>query len=768
MRRTPLRRLGLVLLAATIAITGFSTPAQADPDTGTVAGHLTSNGQPVANAQVTAYGDGSYGYGYTDETGGYQIADLPPGSYVVQFQATGHPDQYAHGASTWDEATPIPVTAGTVSTVDEVLLPIGTISGRLVDASGNGVTAQVSALDEDGTAAWTYTVDGNYALGVLAGRYQIEFILEGGDSQWAHGARDGSTAAYFDVAVGHTVTVNDTLLPIGTVTGHITNADGGPAAGVSVDLMSPDGLSGASGYTDADGAYRIEGVFVDQWRLRLRRESGLEQWYPNVWQESAAGTVAVTAGGVRTVDQQLLPTGAMSGHFTATGGAGLADVQVSLQYADGENINMWAYTAADGGYSFPELPVAQYVVRFDDYQSVDQWARGKTTFAAADRVTVTAGQTAVVDDTKLATGALRVIAKNAFTGATINEFSVQVGMRYEYTENGVLTVADLRAGDYTMEAYTQGYSSATVPVTVTGGDTTTITVSLTPQAKLVTKVVDKATGAPLAGVCVIGMLPSNPVMPDGCGQPTGPDGKVTLFTDAGKVQLFAFPSQAPGYGAQWLGANGGTGLQGQARDFTMTAGQTVTAPTIRMDKAGTITGKVTTKTGGIEFGSVRVLDESFNVGGGLGSAEIAADGRYTIDFLGPYQWPLLFKAKDHAPQWSGGTGNRYIAERVTVTAGQTTTYDYKMTRGNLITVKIPGDLGNGFIVVENAATGDISGAGWTEQDFAHGATFRVLGPQTVKIRWIGEDDWQWYGGADRASATIVSVPAGGNTVFVLS
>ncbi|MFD0595111.1 hypothetical protein ACFQZ4_24305 [Catellatospora coxensis] len=44
----------------------------------------------------------------------------------------------------------------------------------------------------------------------------------------------------------------------------------------------------------------------------------------------------------------------------------------------------------------------------------------------------------------------------------------------------------------------------------------------------------------------------------------------------------------------------------------------------------------------------------------------------------------------------------------------------------------------------------------------------MLGPQTVKIRWIGSDGWTWWGGADRATATPVSVPAGGNTVFVLS
>jgi hypothetical protein len=46
--------------------------------------------------------------------------------------------------------------------------------------------------------------------------------------------------------------------------------------------------------------------------------------------------------------------------------------------------------------------------------------------------------------------------------------------------------------------------------------------------------------------------------------------------------------------------------------------------------------------------------------------------------------------------------------------------------------------------------------------------FRAVGPQSVKIRWLGQDGWVWYGGADAEHAAVVSVPAGGNTVFVLS
>lgn len=766
MRRTPLRRLGLVFAVVTIATLGLSAPAQAEPDTGTIKGHLTSNGQPVAGVQVDTYGP-SWASALTDADGAYELTGLDPGPYGVVFRAAGRPEQFAYGATSWGSAAEIWVTAGGTTIVDDELLPYATFTGRFTDPNGEGLSVNVTATSDTGQTSAVWAGDGNYTLGVFPGRYRIQFQRDFGDPQWAYGARTAEAATVFEVTAGQSVTVNETQLPIGSVTGRITTADGAPAPGVRVDLIDRDGIGGPLAITDQDGRYRIDG-FGGDWRLRLMREnSNLVQWYPNAWDESDAATITVTPGAVLPIDQQLLATGSLSGHFTDAAGTGLAGVEVKPSFAAGGDTGLWAYTGEDGGYTFPELRPGDYIVRFDGAQGVDQYARGKVTAAAADRVTVGAGQAAVVDDVRLPTGSLTLRARDAATGQPLQDFSAFIGSRSVWADNGVIALPAVRADTYQATVDARGYLVARTTITVTAGAETALTVDLTPMARLHTKVVDRATGQPLAGVCVLALELVTPAIGDGC-EPTDASGVVNLPVDAGKRQLFAFPADAAGYGAQWVGRDGGTGVQPRAQVFTFTAGTVTTAPTIRMDRAGVISGTVTSETGQLPGGTVWAVDQAHNTGGGFGYASFGADGRYTIDFLGPYEWPLLFKVDGHAPQWSGTTGNRLLADKVKVKAGKTTRYDHRMVRGTEVTVKLPGVQGNGFMAMENAVTGDQSGGTWSEAPFAQGVTFRVLGPQFVLVRWNQGPQWEWYGGPDREHAKTVFVPATGSKEFVLS
>ncbi|GIG01548.1 hypothetical protein Cci01nite_66410 [Catellatospora citrea] len=764
MRRTPLRRLGLVFAAVTITTLGLSVPAQAEPDTGTIKGHLTSNGQPVAGVQVDTYGD-SWGSALTDAAGAYEITGLSPGPYGVVFRAPGRPEQFAYGATDWSSAAEIPVTAGGVTTVDDELLPYATFTGRFTDAAGEGLSVNVSAISDTGQTSGVWAGDGTYTLGVFPGRYRLQFMRDFEQPQWAPGARSAEDAAVFEISAGQTVTVNETQLPVGSVAGQITTADGAPAPGVRVELVDRDGMGGPLAITDQDGRYRIID-FGGAWRLRVARENGLVQWYPNTWHEQDAATVTVTPGVVLPIDQQLLATGSMSGHFTDAAGAGLGGVQVGLTLPNGDSTGQWTYTGEDGGYTFPELAPGGYVVRFDGAHGVDQYAHGKVTEAAADRITVTAGQNAVVDDVRLPVGSVTLRARDAITGQPIEQFYASFGAQSPNAENGVISLPAVRADTYQANIFANGYLTTSATITVTAGAETSLTFDLTPMARLHTTVVDRTTGQPLAGVCVLALDLVAPTIGDGC-QQTDASGVVDVPVEAGKRQLFAFPDGAEGYGAQWVGRNGGTGAQPRAQVFTFTAGTVTTAPTIRMDRAGVISGTVTSETGRLPGGTIWVVDEAYNTGGGFGYANFEADGRYTIDFLGPYEWPLLFKVDGHAPQWSGTTGNRLLADKVKVKAGSTTRYDYRVVQGTAVTVKMPGKLGNGYVAMENAVTGDFSGGVWSEDSFEHGATFRVLGPQLVRVRWNEGPEWHWYGGVDREHAKTVLVPATASKVFVL-
>ncbi|WP_117210165.1 hypothetical protein [Allorhizocola rhizosphaerae] len=146
---------------------------------------------------------------------------------------------------------------------------------------------------------------------------------------------------------------------------------------------------------------------------------------------------------------------------------------------------------------------------------------------------------------------------------------------------------------------------------------------------------------------------------------------------------------------------------------------------------------------------------------------VTADGRYTIDFLGPYDWPLLFNAWDQASQWSGQVGNRHLARAVKVNAGATTTFDFRFRPAVAVTVKVRGvPAGIDSIVALNAITGDfMGGAGGLPGD---SVTMGLVGPQLVKLLITPRDGEQrWVGGDDFLDAQPFWIPASGSRTITV-
>jgi hypothetical protein len=280
-------------------------------------------------------------------------------------------------------------------------------------------------------------------------------------------------------------------------------------------------------------------------------------------------------------------------------------------------------------------------------------------------------------------------------------------------------------------------------------DTTTIEVS----------VVDAQTGEPLAGVCFFPATRSQFTFPDGCraAEISDEEGAATVTVrEGGTYQLFAWPHAADGYGTQWVGHTGGTGDQRKAARIEVPDGGTATAPVVRMDPAGSISGTVTDPDGQpVAFGRVMLGPDQFNVGGQMGWTAINEDGSFTFDGLGPYEWPLLFTTFGVPSQWSGQAVNRYRAERIPVTVGDTTGYDYQLTTGTQVTIVL-GDVPDAsFVLGLNAQTGDRVGA-WSP---AFGAfTIPVLGPQPVKFLLDASD---FVGGDDFRSARTFVIQSSG-------
>ncbi|MFJ8581842.1 carboxypeptidase regulatory-like domain-containing protein [Micromonospora sp. NPDC093277] len=663
MRRSTLRRFGALLLGITLALTGLATPAQA-ASTGSITGHLTDGGAAVTGGAVYLYGDDvdHWDYAWLDDQGRYAFNAVPPGRYRVNFEAWGHPTQYAYGKSDWSSANLITVTAGGATVVDDELLPAGTITGRLVDRTGAPVPYAFVSAEATDYSSYGYGntgPDGSFDIQVVPGSYRVRFDV-GGFTQFAYGTLDSDAAAVFAVTAGGTVTVNDTLVPTGAMAGRFTDASGAPMPGV--DVYVSNGQFFGSAQTDQDGRYRLDQVPV--------------------------GT--------------------------------------------GYTVHFYSSTLR-----------------------MQQYAYGAVNESKATRFAVTEGGTTTVDDQKLPTGRVRLTAVDSRTGQPILNFSSSIGLDERQARNGEAVYPTVPVGTHEIWAYASGYSFDGASVTVVAGEQTDVRLVMEPLARVTATVVDAATGAPLPGVCIVPVLVDEVRMPDGCGEVTDANGKITQWfgKGAGTYQLLAWPDQADGYGAQWLGPRGGTGDLRRATQFTVKSGETVTPPVIRMDRAGVITGQVFGPDGAAlsRGGTVRIAGEHPGLGGGFGAFAIGDEGRYRIDKLGPYEWPLLFDVYQHATQWSGGEANRDRADRIKVVAGGTTTYDYRLAAGVAVTVASTTPF-QGYLVARNSDTGDIVGTWWLDKPNL-GVARQLIGGQHVRFEYYpSESGRRFVGGESFATA----------------
>ncbi|MDI1462928.1 carboxypeptidase-like regulatory domain-containing protein [Catellatospora sp. KI3] len=641
----------------------------------------------------------------------------------------------------------------------------GTITGTLTDAGRPVAGAAVSAYGP-GWGSATTDATGHYELsGLAAGAYRVQFDAPGHPSQYAYQQTEWSNAAEVSVPGGGQVTVDDQLLPTGTITGTFTDQAGDPVASVPVYAESDLG-TGAAATTGSDGAYTLA-VLPGSYRIAFESVPGNRQYAVGTADQGSATVYPVAAGQNVVVDDTALPTGRVAGRFTERDGTGIADVQVQVYSSFGPNFV--TTTDHNGEFHLDQVFAGVYRVRFDHYErNFFQFYPGKLEDQYADAITVTAGQTTTTDDTLLPTGSVHFTVTDALTGAPIAAFGAGTWFTSVEGTGGSLTIDGVSVGNQRVYASAAGYlSSGEVRVTVTEGVVAEVAIALTPTAKIAATVVDARTGAPVEGFCVLATKQDETMFLDRCTR-SDSDGHVLVdYLRAGSYQLFAYGNlyeeQRSPYGAQWVTADGGTGNQSLAAWVTVTAGQTTTGPVIKLDRRGTITGTIK-GVGGAAVTSSAVTFGNFHYHSGDGPITIAAnaDGAYTVDFLGPYHWPLRFVARDYPTQWSGNAPTRPSAAKIKVWADRSVTYDIQLVQGATLTVDGPE---RGWYVAYNASNGETVGACNTIT--AHSCQMRVLGPQNARFKVWGDQDW-WYGGTDITDATPVKIPATGTKTVTIT
>ncbi|MEV0728472.1 carboxypeptidase-like regulatory domain-containing protein [Polymorphospora sp. NPDC050346] len=779
MYRKLLRSVAIASIVALTATVALASPATANPTFGSITGTLTtSTGTPATGVRVTLLDTNHFHRGEVglNSQGQFTFPLVRAGVYKVSFTNSANQVQWAHQQRSFETATEITVVAGAATVVNDSLLAPGTITGRVTDS--NGVPQAgiwVSARGPDGSVGTSADIDGRYTLSLLPGEYQVELLLGSGFSQWIPQQEQSHTAQVFTVEPGGTVVADDVVAPTGSMTGRVVDASGQPAANVDVSARSITSGGGATTWTDDNGDFQIPRLFPGNYKVRFQLPSGATQWGHGQPAEDYADTFSVAVGTQTTVNETLLATGAIAGRFVDQSGAGIGHAEVTAY--DSYNNSAYVMTDETGAYRFDDLIVGDYKVSFvDPTTGRRQYAYGVGNFEDAATIVVQADATATVDDTLIDGGALRVTATDSGTGAPLTAFCAHLegpSYGYECTTNSEILFDGIGIGRYIVSvnpAPSSLYLDGKAQATVTANATTDVAVPVPLGGAITATVSNRATGAPVAGVCVATVAAGTARLPDGEPHCSDGAGQIDIrLLEPGDYHIFVRPRESTGLGAQWLGANGGTGAASSAKRITVTAGATTAAPAVLLDPAGAITGVVRSADNTPRAG-VGVALSSIHPGVGGNYPVTDQNGRYTVRGLGPYAWPLFFMDHQHARQWSGGTANRMVAQKIQVTSGATATYDIRLKTGTVITGSIRDRAGqpvpDAYLMAHSALTQDIIGIKWENGDTYE---MRVLAPELVKVWALAYVDDQevefWYdNGTDFASARTVAVPAQGRTL----
>jgi hypothetical protein len=655
----------------------------------------------------------------------------------------------------------------------------GAIAGHLTSATGAALrSTPVTAHPVLGGPDHRATTDtsGKYRISKLPpGNYRVSFQLPGTSLvEYARHKKVETQASLIAVTAGHTTTVDEQALPVGTVTGHLRDRKGHPVVAARVAVLSTDDIRLSQfTMTDSAGAFTTH-VFTGIFTVRFTFGT-LTQYAVQQIDDTLAKKYHVGSSSPTVVEETTVPTGKIGGKITERDGSPAAGARVVLTPVTNNDLTLSATVASDGRYGFDPVPVGTYRLQLTAAdQSRRQWVSHTVDDRQAASIAVTVDQTTTVNDQFLATGALRVTATDPAGQPLTNYCATVTGggnQRGGCTLSGPVEIAGIPAGtSYQLAVSVPDNSRLRTVlrgVTVVAGKTTSRTVVLQPSATIQTTTIDARTHQPVPFICVDAVSPGGQRLPAqrGC---SDANGKVRIGgLAAGSYVLLAHALDGV-HGSQWVGPTGGTGNESLAQTVTVQPGQVRTQPAITLDPSGGVKGTVTDKVSGKAVADVCVtvipigLGDSFGVG--CEGARTDSAGHYTLSGLGPYAWPVEYALTTPTPgyawQWSGGAAGRKQATPVVVTAGATVTANAALSAGTTVGGAVVDGHGAPLttrVAVVNTDTGDLAAT----PVFVFGRYQVRVVPQTVRIAYSGpfaDPPVFWYHNAtDFTHATPVPV-----------
>jgi protocatechuate 3,4-dioxygenase beta subunit len=616
----------------------------------TLAGHVRdTGGKPVATASVCAWLLPGHGVTtaqantprcvQTDATGAYAIADLLSATPLAVsagaegFAPAGYRDPNGDDRVRLGEGEE---RGG----VDFVLRAGVRLLGSVHDATG-GAVAHALVSSEDGPARAVATSDakGEFALWVEPGPVHVEATAPGYAPGWASGP-----------APGHFFKIH--LVPGSTLVGRTVLAGSETAvADVLVEAIQVEGGGArAATRTDADGAFRIDGLMPGRYRVEATSE-GREGYS----RSSVTLGLGETSSELRVeMDPAYVVRGRVvdkeSGEPCRSGQVVITDAkQAEFSQAEIEP-DGWARMASVIPGTYRVQVTCQGHLERDDFPTITVKDRD------APPLTWEVERGAEVR-LEIVDGQGRAVTK-ANVWASPNEPGGTARGADQAEKDGTFLLAGLKPGRYDVSVQAQAGGRASQEVTATLGREERVRVEL-PPAGTIDGIVEDEAHRPVADIRVVA---------------SGPGRAVARSLDDGTFSLTGLPS-----GQYEVRAIERPRLRAaEGRDEPSPVAVTVTAPdrarvtlTIK-SRGGTIEGRVIDSAGRPVTDAFLEYARSGGAGvprygwGGRAPILTDTDGRFTIDGLGEGDYDLRAQRKGggEANATQVKTGTRDVALRL--------------------------------------------------------------------------------------------------------
>lgn len=372
---------------------------------GTLQGYVYDGSGQVLRGSVWLRGD-YFSQGVNTETvpssseGHYLIGRVAVEggrSYRLRATGSGLATQYYSGAPLVQDATLLSLLPGDhLAGLDFVMAEGARLVGKITGSGGaplaNTYVRARWPHAYGSTDFTTYTDgNGNYVIGDLpAAAYRLYFQHDTHLPEYHAHVFTEAEATAIPMATGEIRRQDAQLTLGGSLAGMARNASGNPLAGANI-TASRVGGSHKSANAQADGSYRIGGLFGGDYMLQAFASGHVTQYYSGVYDSAAAVRVAVATGQeTGGINFDLLPEATISG-TVAYQGAPVTSGTINAYRPDGTFARSSGLNA-QGQYTLNTLAPGPYRLRASAGGYLTQYWPGVPTLAAAADIVVGTGQ----------------------------------------------------------------------------------------------------------------------------------------------------------------------------------------------------------------------------------------------------------------------------------------------------------------------------------------------------------------------------------------